>query len=346
MSVYVNIEKEIGSFHLKVCFEADSGTLALLGASGCGKSMTLKCIAGVERPDRGKIVLDGRILFDSQLGIDLPPQKRDIGLLFQNYALFPHMTVAQNIYAGTVKLGSRKKRASAAADMLERFDIQALANHRPHQLSGGQQQRVALARILVSNPQLLLLDEPFSALDSHLRLRLAREVQQIIRQFGKTVLLVSHERSEVHRMADRVAVMRRGRIDTIGTKDGIFTRPPTVCSATLTGCQNISPITRLDDYRALALAWGVVLALPECKTDVCAIGVHAHGILPGPGTNAFRCRVIEEQENPFSVSLTLIPAEGGAAPIHCETDKALWRTFRANTAVFHIPPQSILCLKD
>ena len=167
MSLSVDIEKKVGAFHLRCAFEAENETMALLGASGCGKSMTLRCIAGILRPDRGKIVLNGRTLFDSEKHIDLPPQERRVGYLFQQYALFPHMTVEKNILAGT-REGTRTERRDAVQKIMRTLGLEELAKRLPGQLSGGQQQRAALARILVGKPELLLLDEPFSALDEHI----------------------------------------------------------------------------------------------------------------------------------------------------------------------------------
>lgn len=156
MSIFVDIEKSLGSFQLKVQFEAGNETLALLGASGSGKSMTLKCIAGIEKPDRGRIVVDDVVLFDSKKHINLPPQQRHTGLMFQNYALFPNMTVLQNIRAGASREQDKKKRETMVAAIMDSFGLTPLASYLPAQLSGGQQQRTALARILVSNPNVLL----------------------------------------------------------------------------------------------------------------------------------------------------------------------------------------------
>mgnify|MGYP002799029466 FL=1 len=157
MALEVDVEKTYGSFHLEASFRSEGEPLTLLGPSGCGKSLTLKCIAGIERPDRGRIVLDGQVLFDSAAHIDLPPQRRRVGYLFQQYALFPHMTVAENIAAGCRGLGreERKKRVAELAAMLR---LEGLEGLRPRQLSGGQQQRTALARILASEPRAILLD--------------------------------------------------------------------------------------------------------------------------------------------------------------------------------------------
>jgi len=167
MSLKVNIKKRLGNFNLDVAFETERGVFAILGASGCGKSMTLKCIAGIETPDEGRIELNGRILYDSAKKINLTPQKRRVGYMFQDYALFPNMTVEQNIKAGMGKHPEEEKVRS----YINRFRLEGMEKHYPAQLSGGQKQRVAMARMIASEPDILLLDEPFSALDSYLKWR-------------------------------------------------------------------------------------------------------------------------------------------------------------------------------
>ena len=202
MSLFVDIRKKLGDFSLDVSFESDSGTLGILGESGCGKSMTLKCIAGIETPDSGKIILNGLTLFDSEKRINLPPQKRRVGYLFQNYALFPNMTVRQNILCGLHFEKDKSIRDVEVERILDLVQLRGLENHKPHQLSGGQQQRTALARILVNKPNLLMLDEPFSALDSHLRDALQLEMLELLKDFDKDVLLVTHNRDEAYHTAN------------------------------------------------------------------------------------------------------------------------------------------------
>lgn len=220
MALLVDIEKTLGSFHLQVQLEAGDEVLGLCGNSGCGKSLTLRCIAGVEKPDRGRIILNGVTLFDSEKHINLSPQKRRTGLLFQNYALFPNMTVRQNIRAGTLRdQQTEEERSRKVSELMESFGLSELSGHYPRQLSGGQQQRTALARILVSEPQILMLDEPFSALDSELKFHLEAEVREVIRRFGKTVILVSHDRGEAYRLSDRIAMMCDGRTEKILSKE-------------------------------------------------------------------------------------------------------------------------------
>ena len=185
MSISVDINKRLGDFSLEIAFETDAKRIGILGPSGCGKSMTLKSIAGIEKPDGGHISIDERVLFDQAQRINLKPQKRRVGYMFQNYALFPTMNVAQNIGAG---LGvADEDRNRRVADMIERFRLQGLEKHLPGQLSGGQQQRVALARIMAYRPDIILLDEPFSALDEHLKERLQHEMISMLEDYeGKT----------------------------------------------------------------------------------------------------------------------------------------------------------------
>lgn len=161
MSLEVRIRRTLRDFSLETAFTTSDGVLGILGASGCGKSMTLRCIAGVETPDEGRIVLNGRVLFDSAAGVNLPPRQRRVGYLFQSYALFPHMTVEENIACALGWEKDRKKRAGTIASLVGRFRLEGLEKRYPGQLSGGQQQRVALARILAYEPEALLLDEPF-----------------------------------------------------------------------------------------------------------------------------------------------------------------------------------------
>ena len=174
MSLIVDIEKDFGSFYLKANIKQEKGVLGFLGESGCGKSMTLKCIAGIVKPDRGRIVLNGRVLFDSEKKINLPPQERKVGYLFQNYALFPHMTIKENIEIGLSNL-SKEDKDKVVKEHLTKMKLEGFENRYPHQLSGGQQQRIAFARALACNPEILLLDEPFSALDNHLKSNMENE---------------------------------------------------------------------------------------------------------------------------------------------------------------------------
>lgn len=191
MSLFVEIEKQLGNFHLNVRFQAETETLALLGASGCGKSMTLKCIAGIMTPDRGRIVLNGRVLFDSEARIDLPPQQRRVGYLFQNYALFPTMTVEKNILCG-IRSGSKAEKNAALTATLHRFRLEGLEKRYPAQLSGGQQQRVAIARAVVTEPCVILADEPTAGLDPDAADSVLELFDRLHRS-GHTLVLITHD---------------------------------------------------------------------------------------------------------------------------------------------------------
>ena len=344
MALFVDIEKRLGAFRLKVCFEAGNEVLALLGASGSGKSMTLKCIAGIEKPDRGRIVLDGRVLFDSEQKIDIPPQKRKVGYLFQQYALFPNMTVRQNIAAG---IRSRKDAGPIIDEIIRAMNLEGTEGKRPHQLSGGQQQRVALARILVNEPEVLLLDEPFSALDSHLRFRLEQELRDTLRRFGKTVILVSHNRDEVYRLSEKIAVVHDGHIEAMGTKKDLFRTPATRNGAILTGCKNISSIQKLGERRVLALDWDMELELAQDVGDAAYIGMRMHDIGSQGEQNMFRCQVVEEIENPFSFTI-MLRREGceHTELIGWEMEKDVWRALRSDIVTISLPPDAILLLKE
>ena len=227
MSLSVDIRKQLGDFSLDVSFKAENPaeTLALLGASGCGKSMALKCVAGVERPDEGRIVLNGRVLYDSAARVNVPAQRRHVGYLFQSYALFPAMTVLDNVLVGA-RGATRAERLAMAARQIRAFRLEGLEGRRPAELSGGQQQRCALARIMASEPELLLLDEPFSALDGYLRWQLELELADTLRAFPGGVVFVTHSRDEVYRMCDRVCVLRTAGAAAPSPRASCPTRPP------------------------------------------------------------------------------------------------------------------------
>ncbi len=213
MGLYVNIAKGLNQFNLQVEFNLENGLTGLMGASGSGKSMTLKCIAGIELPDSGKIVLDGKVLFDSEAKVNLPPQKRNVGYLFQSYALFPNMNVVENILCGLQAKGLSDAEANARAQKLvEKFKLQGLEKSYPRQLSGGQKQRVALARLLAAEPEVILLDEPFSALDEDLKEDLQRELRAALAEFGGVALLVSHNKSEIKKLCNSAYVIKQGQV--------------------------------------------------------------------------------------------------------------------------------------
>ena len=346
MALSVDIRKRMGRFQLEIQFDVGDETLALLGASGCGKSVTLKCVAGILTPDEGKIILDGVTLFDSAAGIDLPPQRRQVGYLFQQYALFPNMTVRQNVGAAE---RDRKKRPQVVEEKLRQFQLEDVAGHKPWQLSGGQQQRVALARIMVSQPQTILLDEPFSALDSYLKYQLELELAQALEGFPGTVVWVSHDRGEVFRNCRRVCVMDGGRSQPLCTMEELFRRPGTEAAARLSGCKNYAQAVPRGDQVCLP-EWGVTLRCGQPVGEkIRCVGLRAHHIRYGaPGEeNAFSCVVVRVIQDVFSTIVLLRPegAAEGAPLLRMELDKAAWRGAEGDMVTLSIAPEDILLLR-
>jgi molybdate transport system permease protein len=274
----VNIKKEVPGFLLKIGFATNHEPLGLLGASGSGKSMTLRCIAGLETPTEGRIVLNGRVLFDSYKGINVPSRDRKVGLVFQNYALFPHLTVAQNIAFGMGHI-PKPERAAEVTKYIDQIGLTGLGDRYPHQLSGGQQQRVALARALAIQPDILLLDEPLSALDTYLRSQIEQLLVDVLSQYRGITLFITHKLEEAYRVCTNLLVLSGGEIQAEGTKEVIFEHPPTYEVAKVTECKNFSRARRLDSHHIEALDWGCPLTVTsEMPTVTGHVGLRAHHI--------------------------------------------------------------------
>lgn len=279
MSLEVTIRKQAGSFRLQVSFTAKEEIFTILGASGCGKSMTLKCIAGIETPDEGRIVLNGKVLFDSEKKINLPPQKRNVGYMFQDYALFQNMTIEENIMAG-MRQKKKEERRKKAASYIQTFHLDGLQGQYPHELSGGQKQRLAMARMMASEPDVILLDEPFAALDSYLKEKMVSEMRQELSERQCPVLFVTHNRDEAFALSHRICAMDSGGIDCIQEKDDFFVSPKTVSAAVLSGCKNISPIRRVDEKHVLAENWNLQLETNADMQQAQCVGIRAHNLKP------------------------------------------------------------------
>ena len=346
MALSVDIQKQLGDFRLEVRFEAGDETLALLGASGCGKSVTLKCIAGILTPDEGDIQLDGVTLYDSAARLALPPQRRRVGYLFQQYALFPNMTVRQNIAAAVL---DKSRRQTEVAEKLRQFRLEAVADQKPGQLSGGQQQRCALARILASEPKGILLDEPFSALDTYRKNQLVLVVADTLCGSPGWGVWVTHDRGEVFRNCRRVCVMDRGRSQPVTTLEELFRSPGTEAAARLSGCKNYAD-ARPREAAVFLPDWGLTLScgrpVPE---GVCRIGIRAHHVRPAApgGENCFACTVERVVEDVFSTIVLLRPE--GAAPeaplLRMELDKEAWQAVPDKSHLtVSVPPEAILLL--
>ena len=353
MAIQVNIDKNFKGFSLKSVFESNTSATGILGASGSGKSMTLRCIAGIETPDRGKIVINGRTVFDSEKKINLKPQERRIGYLFQNYALFPTMTVTENIGIAMKKSGDAKKKEIDR--LLEQFALQNLGDRMPNELSGGQQQRVALARILASEPQMLLLDEPFSALDSFLKEQLLEDMIRQLSDYAGDVIMVSHSRDEIYQFCDRLLILDQGRVIVTGDTKDIFDQPGYREAARLTGCKNITEAIKIAENSIEVPHWHCTLEMDETVADdIHAVGIRAHYIdvlteKPENMKNVIGVTVENVSELPFEWYCFFRVPNGEriwwkVAKVG-EHGAAKYLPQKGAHVYLHMPPQSIILLK-
>lgn len=286
--LYADIHRKIEDFELDVLIASDAKRIGILGASGSGKSMTLRSIAGIEDVDSGRIEISGRVLYDSAEKINLKPQKRSVGYMFQNYALFPTMSVLENVMAGLKGRGEAER--NRAMEMLSRFRVEEYAGRLPGELSGGQQQRAALARIMATEPGLILLDEPFSALDGYLRDRMQLEMLEMLEDYEGQVVMVSHSRDELYRFSEELFVIGQGRIMRHGRTQDVFKDPQKLDVARLTGCKNFSPVDVIDAHTLLAKDWGISLKLnQEVPEGTGYIGYRAHFFEPVWGEREENC---------------------------------------------------------
>lgn len=346
MSLEVDIEKKLKDMTLKVSFQTGrSGQITgILGASGCGKSMTLKCIAGIEKPDRGRIVLNGRVLFDSEQKINIKIQERKAGYLFQNYALFPNMTVRENI--GVSFHGRKEERKALVDDYMELFHIGEIAQCYPKRLSGGQQQRVALARILASKPEILMLDEPFSALDTFLKEKLQLELFHILKKYDGETILVTHNRDEIYRFCGHIHILEQGREVAAGKTSEVFENPGVLAAAKLTGCKNLVKIEHLSSHKIYVPEWNTELQFKkQIPSDADYIGIRAHYLRAkeeNDSINIVECHQEEIVEEPFEV--TIVMKNG----IWWKLQKSQWNSIFHCTAPdkLVIPEESVLFLKE
>ncbi|WP_016953429.1 molybdate ABC transporter permease subunit [Anabaena sp. PCC 7108] len=335
-NLFIDIEKHLASFHLQVAFNIDNQPLGLLGSSGAGKSMILRCLAGIETPTKGRIVLNDRVLFDSEKGINIPIRHRHIGFLFQNYALFPHLNVTQNIAFGLPKKLSPGNIKLEVEKQLIAMKLQGLGDRYPHQLSGGQQQRVALARALASQPEALLLDEPFSALDTHLRSQLEQQMTETLADYSGVTLFVTHNMEEAYRLCPNLLVLEDGKEAHHGSKYEIFQHPATMNVAKITGCKNFSRAVFISSQKVEAIDWGCTLEVVESiSNQLSHIGIRAHqiGFTNDPDKeNTFPCWLVRTSETPHRMTLFLklhSPAENSHDyDLQAEVYKEKWMTIK------------------
>jgi ABC-type sulfate/molybdate transport systems ATPase subunit len=359
VTLEVQIEKKLADFTLDVAFRATESPLSILGASGAGKSMLLRCIAGLERPSRGRIMLQDRTLFDSAQRVAIPARERRIGMLFQNYALFPHRTVAQNIVFGLHDL-SREEQSARTAALVSRTHLAGLEQRYPRELSGGEQQRAALARALAIQPEALLLDEPLSALDTHLRGQVEAQLQETFATYRRPALLVTHNMEEAYRLGEQLLVLARGRVAAFGPKEEIFRHPPSSEVARLTGCKNISRAQANPDGTLQALDWNCPVRLaqqPSAATKYIGIRAHHIDFLENAGEaagepNVFPCWIVRTSETPFRITLFLsldtARAEAGEAHLQAEVFKEKWERFRDRPQPWRVrlAPESLFAMPD
>ena len=327
MAIEVRIHREFDDFKLDVQFQSESRRIGILGASGCGKSLTLKSIAGIERPETGKIESAGKVFFDSAKKIWMPPQERNVGYLFQNYALFPTITVEKNI--GIALRCGKKEKEKKVRDMIERFSLQGLEKKLPGQLSGGQQQRTALARIMIYEPDMILLDEPFSALDSYLKEQTQRECLELLQDYPGTVILVSHSRDEIYRFSEEVLVMNGGKAVIKKTVKELFEHPQKVAAAKLTGCKNIEEIVWKDGKHLYVPGWDMVIPAGMGNVgDAQAIGIRAHEFTTerteSDGELVFPVYKPEVKEDLFEYHVQFFTSERAKTPVVWKVSKKLW----------------------
>lgn len=334
MKLYVDIKNKLPGFNLDIKFETEKDILGLLGASGSGKSMTLQCIAGLVKPDSGKIVLNDRVLFDSEKEINIPIKDRKVGFLFQNYALFPHMTVEQNIGYGLNSF-QKMEREKIVQEKIEMMQLKGLGKRYPSQLSGGQQQRVALARALAVNPEVLLLDEPFSALDNHLRHQMIAQMSETLSNYSGVTLFVTHNMEEAYKICNNLLIMSKGKKVEMGNKNDIFNSPSTVPTAELTGCKNICTIKVINSNLVHVPEWDCRLKVSKLITNKAThIGIRAHylDLLKNEGENLFECWPAYIGDNPFSkiiyLKLHSKPLGKSDYTLQCELSLEEWNKIR------------------
>lgn len=348
MSIFVDIKKSFKGFSLDVKFASEGAPLGILGASGSGKSITLKCIAGIETPDKGQIVVNGRVLFDSEKKINLRPQKRRIGYLFQSYALFPNMTLEQNIACALSCPKAEKEQQ--IAQLVQSFELSGLEKRYPCQLSGGQQQRAALARILAYKPDVLLLDEPFSALDAHLKEALQMDMKKLLESYSGDAVMVTHNRDEVYRICQNLMVLDDGRVCGFGGVREMFKKPATLAAARLTGCKNIAPAKRIADDTVFVPDWNRTLkVVPPVSPRLTHVGIRAHYFYPcenEAAVNAIKTEIYEQVESPFEWNVLFKNADTKGA------GGSIWWKYTKEAAPAQMPkylcvsPENVLLLEE
>lgn len=357
MSIQIDIQKKLQGFHLDLSLHTEASILGILGASGSGKSMLLKCIAGLVKPDEGHIEINKKTFYNSNSRINLKPRDRKIGYVFQNYALFPHLTVRENIAFGLHR--KRDDQETNLITLISKLHLNGLENKYPSQISGGQQQRVALARALATNPDMLLLDEPFSALDEHLRKEMIKEMAQYLALFKVKTLYVTHQMDEAYYLCDDIAVIKQGQIDSISHKTSLFTNPLTLESAKITGCKNFSKFEITPSHTLSCKDWGIELPMVEHASTVsinCSIlGIRNHHLKCADASTASKMPSqiqgwisdIVEMPTQSTLYVRFNQPPSGPDDYHIQLDIPHEKSVQINEVVFvEFPLDKMLFLKD
>ena len=344
IELIVEIQKQLSDLTLEVAFSTDQTPLGILGASGAGKSTIVRCIAGLESPDRGKIILNGKVLYDSEKGINLPPRDRACGFLFQNYALFPHLTVTENIAFGMSKEKPYRVIKQEIEKELIAVDLDGMGDRYPGELSGGQQQRVALARAKINQPEMLLLDEPFSALDTYLRDRQEKLLRQNLSYYQGVTLFITHNLEEAYRVCPNLLIIDQGKVIANGGKQDIFERPPNWRTAQLTGCKNFSRAVARSSSQISAIDWNCTLDVIEpIPPSLEYVGIRAHQF-SFPDTeaenNTFPCWLATVSETQHRMTLYLKLHRPANHPddyhLQAEVFKEKWQELKASPLPWQI----------
>ncbi len=354
----VRVKKKLKGFLLDVAFAVNREILAILGPSGSGKTMTLQCIAGLVKPDEGYIRLDDDVLLDTKNSIAVPARHRGVGFVFQNYALFPHLTVVDNISYG-IRHMERDERLSRVGDLLTKMHLVELGHRYPSQLSAGQQQRVALARAIAPEPALLLLDEPFSALDAQVKERMELELLNLHEFYKGTILFVTHNLAEGFKLASKIAVYESGRIVQCDEKNTVIDSPANRIVARLTGVRNMMPGTIIHAdgtrMRVFVPELGGEVSVTSCNRSFAAGQQVTIGIRPEyvrmvdePGDNSFHCSVSRIVEGVSLINCFFQPpssADGGHW-LEVSLHKAHGpRLCEGNKCYVHLPSEHVILVE-
>ncbi|MGO4889678.1 sulfate/molybdate ABC transporter ATP-binding protein [Anaerobacillus sp. MEB173] len=350
----VHIKNKEENFLLHSSFKAKPGILGILGPSGSGKSLTLQCLAGLRTPDEGSIILNNRVLYDSNKKVNIPPRLRKIGFMFQNYALFPHLNVFDNIAYGLHHL-SKTERRKRVSDMLEIIHLSGYENYYPNQLSGGQQQRVALARTLITEPDLLLLDEPFSALDKQIKNKLQLELLDIIQKnYSGVVLLVTHDMDEAYRLCDKIIIYANGKVVQHGNKAEILEQPKTMTVAELTGCKNLFEVKNIieNETSSTVIVNNLHIDVKQKPSAInknkTFVGIHAHDLrllTTAEQENTFPCDIIQITDGIFSTSF-FVECGGNSFVVDLAKENAVEIKSGTKPLFLHIPNEKVFFVGD